>query len=75
MEENRSIIRDVIQLNSKELYEIEDSTLRVFIIYSRICDELKKDHNYGEKFVKDNQVLIGQLVQSTIIDIHLSKSK
>lgn len=75
MEENRSIIRDVIQLNSKELYEIEDSTLRVFTIYSRICDELKKDHNYGEKFVKDNQVLIGQLVQSTIIDIHLSKSK
>lgn len=75
MEENRSVIRDVIQLNSKELYEIEDSTLRVFTIYSRICDELKKDHNYGEKFVKDNQVLIGQLVQSTIIDIHLSKSK
>lgn len=74
MKERKSIVRDIVQLSSQELNAIEDSALRVFTIYSHICDELKKDSNYGEEFIKNNQSLIGQLVQSSIIDIHLSKT-
>jgi len=58
-----------IPLNSKWMSERDSATDTVVYLYSTICDRFKKDKRYVEEFVKDNQELIGLLVNSATVEL------
>lgn len=39
----------------------DKAVAEVLTLYSKVCYKFEKDKKYGERFVKDNQELMGQL--------------
>lgn len=63
--ENKSILEG---MPTGEYWHGENKAgiVRAITIYSEICDRFKKDKNYGDDFVRNNQSLMGQLTVAAI---------
>lgn len=65
MEDDVSILTDM-SLNSEWHEKADKAVSDVLALYSKVCYKFEKDKKYGERFVKDNQELMGQLTIAAI---------
>ena len=58
-----------IPLNAEWMKERDNAVESVLYLYNTISHRFKSDEKYGEEFVKNNQELIGLLVNAAVKDI------
>lgn len=62
-------------LNSKWMEEREYAVETALFLYNTITHRFKVDERYGEEFVKNNQELIGLLVNAAVNDLEKCREK
>ena len=67
--ENKSILDGMTMLSTWH-ENAEKAITNVLVVYINICDKFKKDDKYGEGFVNNNQVLMGQLTLAAIKELN-----
>lgn len=67
--ENKSIL-DGLTMSTTWHLDVEAAITDVLTVYSYICDKFKNDNKYGEEFVNNNQVLMGQLTLAAIKELN-----
>lgn len=75
MEDKKNILSDINFLDSPWLEERDIACNTVLYVYYKISERFSKDEKYGPKFVKDNQQLIGVLVQAAMSELESINKK
>ncbi len=60
MEDDISILTDM-PMNAEWHDKADKAVAEALTLYNKVCYKFEKDKKYGERFVKDNQELMGQL--------------